>query len=135
MSPRSGNVFGALLLAATLAGCSSKNEGGAVKGTVTLDGQPLAAGRVLFVAVDQSSPSAEAAITDGKFETLVPLGEKRIEILAPKVTGKRKMYDTPDSPSVDVVVELLPKRYNVDSDLKMTVDGSEQTQNFELKSK
>lgn len=129
------DIFGALLLAATLAGCSSKNEGGAVKGSVTFDGQPLAAGRILFVAVDQSSPSAEAAVTDGKFEALVPLGEKRVEIVAPKVTGKRKMYDTPDSPTVDVVVELLPKRYNVNTELKMTVDGSEQTQDFALKSK
>src|SRR5690349_16298075 len=104
--------LGAFLLAATLAGCSSKPTGGTVKGTVTFDGQPLAAGQILFVAIDQATPSAEGTITAGQFEALVPPGEKRVEIRAPKVTGKKKMYDTPDSPTVDTVVELLPTKYN-----------------------
>jgi hypothetical protein len=45
------------------------------------------------------------------------------------------MYDTPDSPTVDTVVELLPARYNVNSELKLTVDGTVQEKNFDLKSK
>lgn len=129
------NLFGMLLLTAAFAGCSSEKGGGIVKGTVTLDGQPLAAGQILFVAVDQASPSAEGTITSGQFEALVPPGEKRVEIRAPKVTGKKKMYDTPDSPMVDTVVELLPAKYNVNSELKMTVDGTAQEQKFDLQSK
>lgn len=132
---RTSKLLSALFVIALLAGCSLKPAGGKVKGTVTLDGQPLATGQILFVAVDQSSPSAEAAITAGEFEALVPPGEKRVEIRAPKVTGKKKMYDTPDSPTVDTVVELLPAKYNVNSELKMTVDGTAQEQNFDLKSK
>jgi hypothetical protein len=128
-------LLSVMFVTAVLAGCSSKPAGGTVKGTVTLDSQPLATGRILFIAVDQSSPSAEAAITAGQFEALVPPGEKRVEIRAPKVTGKRKMYDTPDSPTVDTVVELLPAKYNVNSELAMTVDGAAQEQNFDLKSK
>lgn len=135
MTNRTPKLFGALILASVLAGCSSKHAGGTVKGTVTLDGQPLVAGQILFVAVDQASPSAEATITAGQFEALVPPGEKRVEIRAPKVTGKKKMYDTPDSPTVDVTVELLPAKYNVNSELKMTVDGSAQEQKFDLLSK
>ena len=121
-------------LTLAVGGCSSKSTG-KVAGNVTLDGQPLESGVILFASADGSAQPAEAAIAMGRFEAVVPPGEKRIEIRAPKVTGKKKMYDTPDSPTVDVVVELLPKRYNVDSELKMTVDGSEQTQDFELKSK
>jgi hypothetical protein len=128
-------LLSVLLLAATLVGCSAEKGGGTVKGSVTLDGQPLPAGRILFVAVDQATPAAEGAITAGQFETLVPPGEKRVEIRAPKVTGKKKMYDTPDSPTVDTVVELLPAKYNVNSELKLTVDGSEQEQKFDLQSK
>lgn len=135
MTSRITKLVGVLLLAATLANCSSKPAGGTVKGTVTLDGQPLAAGQILFVAVDQSTPSAEATIAAGQFEALVPPGEKRVEIRSPKVTGKRKAYDTPDSPTVDTVVELLPAKYNVNSELKMTVDGTAQEQNFDLQSK
>ena len=132
---RISKLLSALFVIALLAGCASKPVGGTVKGTVTLDGQPLATGRVLFVAVDQSSPSAEAAITAGAFEALVSPGDKRVEIRSPKVTGKKKMYDTPDSPTVDTVVELLPAKYNVNSELAITVDGAAQEQNFDLKSK
>lgn len=135
MTSCSLKLLSALLLAAMFAGCSSKPAGGTVKGTVTLDGQPLVTGRILFVAVDQSTPSAEGTITAGQFEAVVPPGEKRIEIRSPKVTGKKKMYDTPDSPTVDTVVELLPAKYNVNSELKMTVDGTAQEQKFDLLSK
>ncbi|MBA4105072.1 MAG: hypothetical protein C0485_04880 [Pirellula sp.] len=128
-------LLSSLFVIALLAGCSSKPAGGTVKGTVTLDGQPLATGRILFIAVDQGSPSAEAAITAGQFETLVLPGDKRVEIRSPKVTGKKKMYNTPDSPTIDTVVELLPAKYNVNSELKMTVDGTAQEQKFDLLSK
>jgi hypothetical protein len=127
--------LGALILAAAISGCSSDKGGGVVKGMVTLDGQPLATGQILFVAADQNAQSAEATITAGQFEAVVPPGEKRVEIRAPKVTGKQKMYDTPDSPTVDTVVELLPAKYNVNSELTMTVAGGEQEKNFDLKSK
>jgi hypothetical protein len=45
------------------------------------------------------------------------------------------MYDTPDSPTVDMIAELLPPRYNVDSELRMTVTEGEQEHLFDLKSK
>lgn len=128
-----GQLIAALVLAAC-AGCSAKSNEGLVRGTVTLDGQPLREGRILLVSADQSSPSAEAAIAAGQFEAKAPLGQKRVEIRAPKITGKKKMYDTPDSPAIDVVVELLPAKYNVNSELTMSVDGAEQTKNFDLKS-
>jgi hypothetical protein len=134
MANRGLKLWSALLLAAAV-GCSAGNDGGFVKGTVSLDGQPLAAGQILFIAINQDAPSAEATITAGQFEVVVPLGEKRVEIRAPKITGKKKMYDTPDSPTVDTVVELLPARYNVSSELTIAVDGSPLETNFDLESK
>lgn len=135
MTSCGNKFFCALLCQLLLAGCSSKPTDGSIKGTVTLDGQPLATGQILFVSIDQNAQPAQAEITAGQFEALVPPGEKRVEIRAPKVTGKKKMYDTPDSPTVDTVVELLPAKYNVNSELKLTVDGSEQEQKFDLQSK
>jgi hypothetical protein len=35
----------------------------------------------------------------GKFSSEVPIGESKVEIRVPKVVGKKKLYDTPDSPS------------------------------------
>jgi hypothetical protein len=118
-----------------LMGCGQREEKATVSGSVTLDGAPLQSGQIRFVAVDGQTPTAGAAIAGGKFTTSPPPGEKKVEISAPKVTGKQKMYDTPDSPTVDVVEELLPPRYNVQTELTMTVEPGEQENNFELKTK
>jgi hypothetical protein len=116
-------------------GCSSESPPSTVRGTVTLDGAPLADGLINFVAVDLQSQTAGAKITEGQFEVAVPPGEKRVEIRAPKVSGKVKAYDTPDSPLVDIVDELLPARYNSQSELTMTVVEGTQEKAFELQSR
>jgi hypothetical protein len=121
------------IVAAT--GCSSESPQSTVRGTVTLDGAPLADGLINFVAIDQQSQTAEAKITDGRFEVAVPIGKKRVEIRAAKVVGKKKAYDTPDSPTVDIVEELLPARYNSQSELRMTVTEGAQEKAFELQSR
>jgi len=92
-----------------------------ISGTVTLDGQPLNEGLIRFVPVDGQSATSDAPIKNGRYTAQVPTGERRVEITAPKVVGKKKMYDTPDSPEVDVVEELLPPQYNVQTTLKTTV--------------
>ncbi len=132
MNARANRFLISLALAPLALGCSSESLQSTVKGTVTLDGQPLPSGLINFVAVDAGAQTAEATITAGEYEAIVPPGEKRVEIRAPKITGKKKMYDTPDSPTVDVVAELLPRRYNVDSTLKMAVADGEQEKSFEL---
>ena len=120
---------------AGIAGCSSDSTTGTVEGTVTLDGAPLKAGLIRFVPADGRTATADALITDGKFTAQVPLGEKQVSIIAPKVVGKRKMYETPDSPTVDIMEELLPARYNAQTELTLTVTEGEQPANFELQSK
>ena len=123
----------AVLCGVAAAGCSAHEEN-IVNGTVTLDGQPLASGLIRFLPADPTQKRVEALLTAGKFTAVVPPGEHRVEILAPKVTGQKKMYDTPDSPTVDLVAELLPSRYNVASELKLRVVGGEQSENFALTS-
>jgi hypothetical protein len=125
-------VAAALALAA---GCSDSGTA-TLDGTVTLDGQPLKEGTVRFVPTDPSKGgTASAAVRDGKFTAEVPLGELRIEFSAPKVVGKHKAYDTPDSPEVDIVEELLPAKYNVQSTLQVTVKKSHQKETFDLTSR
>src|SRR5262249_52427690 len=106
-----------------------------VSGEVKLDGQPLKKGIIRFVPADGKTPTADTAITDGKFTATVPVGEKVVEITAPRVVGKQKMYDTPDSPVVETVAELLPARYNVRSTLRMTVQRGSQDKSFDVTSK
>jgi hypothetical protein len=122
-------------LALWAAGCSDGSTT-TLTGTVTLDGQPLPEGTVRLVPTDPTKGgTAGAAIKDGKFTAEVPPGELRVEISAPKVVGKRKAYDTPESPTVDIVEELIPARYNVNSELKVTVKKGGQKETFALLSK
>lgn len=122
------------ILTIAVVGCSSDSNLATIEGTVTLDGAPLEAGLIRFVPVDGQSPTADATIAAGKFVAQVPRGEKSVAITAPKVVGKRKLYNTPDSPTIDVVEELLPPRYNTATELKLSIDGATRDANFNLTS-
>jgi hypothetical protein len=128
-------IFLALIILSGSAGCGGSSAKGTVNGTVTLDGQPLKEGTVRFVPVDGKTPTADGIVRDGKFTAAVPVGEMRVEFSAPKVTGRHKMYDTPDSPMVDDVVELIPDRFNIQSELKIMVRPGSQDETFSLQSK
>jgi hypothetical protein len=118
------------------AGCTGSTATGTVNGIVTLDGQPLKEGVVRFVPADGKSPTASATVTGGKFTAAVSIGVMRVEFSAPKATGRRtKMYNTPDSPMVAEVAELIPDRFNVKSELRITVKKGSQDESFALKSK
>jgi len=130
-------VAGWLLLSGVLLwnpGCNSTDGKGVVKGTVTVDGNPLAEGVVRFVPIAGDAPTASADVTNGDFRASVPTGASRIEISAPKIVGTQKMYDSPKSPTVDIVEELLPAKYNVQSELRLDVKPGSQTAMFQLES-
>jgi hypothetical protein len=115
------------------AGCTSQDSKCNLEGSVTVDGQPLKSGLIRFLPIDGQSATADATISDGSFRAILPPGDKRVEITAPKVVGRRKAYDTPDSPVVDIIEELLPARYNARSELTITADVGNQRANFDLR--
>lgn len=123
------------LVSCTLtAGCSRDTKRGDISGTVTLDGQPIKSGLIRFVPAAGQTASADTNIEDGKFSAKVPPGDKTVQISASKVVGKKKVYETPDSPTVDIVQELIPAKYNLQSTLKFTVAPGSQEKSFELTS-
>jgi hypothetical protein len=125
-----------ILALVLVAGCGPSGPAvGTVTGLVTLDGQPLKSGLIRFVPADGQSQTADGPIADGRFTVAVPIGEKKVQISAPKAGRKIKMYDTPDSPVVEETTELLPARYNVNTELTMTVAKGQQEKNFPLKSR
>lgn len=126
-------VFAAAV--AVVAGCEKTGPTGTVNGVVTVDGQPLADGTVRFVPTDGQSPTAAGLVKDGRFRLPVPVGRARVEFSAPKPLGKKKVYDTPTSPWVEVTGERLPARFNVKSELTLAVSPGTQDAAFELKSK
>jgi hypothetical protein len=133
MAHRQSCTF-AIVMLGVFIGCSADTKQGSVSGTVTLDGQPLKSGNIRFVPADGQTATADAAITDGQFTATMPPGEKKVSISAPKVTGKKRVYETPDSPMIDIVEELLPAEYNVRSTLTLNVAPGDQSKDFELKS-
>jgi hypothetical protein len=125
-----------LVLAIAFSGCSKESASkSTLTGTVTFDGAPIKSGTIRFDPVDGRTSSAGAMITDGKYSATVAPGEKRVTISAQKVVGKKKAYDTPESPVIDLTEEMIPKRYNAQSELKHTVRAGSEEKNFDLTSK
>lgn len=106
-----------------------------ITGTVTVDGKAPATGAISFVAIDGLTPNTGTEIKDGKFSSEVPIGESKVEIRVPKVVGKKKLYDTPGSPEQDVMVEVLPPKFNEQTELRFTAKKGRNENNWDLKSK
>jgi hypothetical protein len=120
---------------AAAAGCGGGPPKAHVRGKVTFDGKPLAEGIIQFFPTGATGQTASAPIKDGVYDAEASVGEMKVTISANEVVGKQKMYDTPDSPTVDVVRQILPARYNTASELKTTLkEGTNENVDFELTS-
>ena len=119
-------VFGGVL------GCSKAAP--TVEGMVTLDGQPLETGSITFVPSDGKSQTAGGAIAAGKYGFEVPPGMMKVEITAGKVVGKKKAYETPDSPLIDVIEQIIPAKYNSETSLSLDVKAGKNSKDFALTS-
>ena len=124
-------VTGAALL---VEGCSSSTTG-TLDGEVTLDGNVLKEGVVSFEPEGGKGTTKSENITDGKFRVSLAAGEYRVRFSAPKPGPKRKVYDTPESPWVEDVGELIPEKHNAKSDWKVAIQSGTQAKKFELTSR
>lgn len=115
------------------AGCGGRSDRVVVSGTITYDGAPIEKGQIRFV------PTNGAIVIDpidlGHYSTAdaggVPLGSHRIEI-----TGYdgEEYANAPTGPGAPPVRQLLPEKYNRQSELTVTIDSSsgDAPLNFEL---
>lgn len=118
-------------------GCGSGTPAnrGSVHGMVTVDGQPAKAGAISFSPKDGMSPTAGGEIVEGRYKVDVPLGLSAVAVRVPKVTGQKKLYDTPDSPVQPIMTESLPAKYNDETELTLDVKVGDNEQNYDLKTK
>jgi hypothetical protein len=123
-----------LVLLSLATGCADPNEA-TLGGTVTIDGQSAKEGSIAFFPIDGESRTTGAKIVDGKYNAAVPLGKTRIEIRVPKVVGQRKLYDTPNSETQPILQEVLPAKYNNQSELQLEIKPGKNEKNFELTTK
>jgi len=123
------------LLALGMLGALGCGKGKAkVHGKVTLDGKDVSAGTISFFPVDGKGQTAAGIIKDGSYTAEVPPGSMRVEIRAPKVTGKRPSFNAPNSPTQDTFEETIPAKFNIESKLVREIKAGSPVENFELKS-
>jgi len=110
--------FAALVV---LAGCNSEPKGPKltpVKGTVTLDGQPMASGEVIFVSGGSAST---AQVTNGAFTGEAPLGDNVVQIFsyregaAAVEMGGEKFGGGKEN--------FIPPQFNANSTMKANVEA------------
>jgi hypothetical protein len=114
------NRFACVVISALCAGgCSGGPPMGDVRGTVTVNGQPLSEGAVRFIPVNGDTPTTGGTIRDGKFRVQVPVAKHRVQIVA-NVVDREK---TPSNATDDQIVmkKLVPSRYNSQSTLTIDV--------------
>jgi hypothetical protein len=124
------------LLIAFVAGCG-RGDGlnrVVVAGAVTLNGTPAEVGQIRFIPQgDTPGPVSISPISGGRYETNefggVPAGKHRVEILIwdPKVPPPR-------GPGGPQRPQWAPEKYNLKSELELTVDpaNSEQVADWSL---
>ncbi len=117
-----------------LVGCSD-NRTAEVVGTVSVDGQPVEKGSISFIPADGKGVTAGSDIKDGKYvATGVSPGTAKVEIRVPKVTGKKMLYDDKNV-TRDTFSESLPKKYNVDTELRFDVQPGKNEKNWDVSTK
>lgn len=93
-----------------------------VSGTVTLDGNPLADGELIFLAPDNSATPSTGPIVEGKFKFRATYGLKKVQVNATKDTGRKEMDGWPIRESI------LPERYNTKTELTAEVKKSDKNE-------
>jgi hypothetical protein len=117
----------------TIAGCSNEPPTGEISGKVLVDGKPATLGSITFIPTDGKTSTAGGEIKpDGTYGFKAPVGNMKVEIRVPKVVGKQKIYDTPDSPIQDVMEETLPDKYNNTTELTYEVKAGKQEKDWNV---
>jgi hypothetical protein len=128
ISPR---LLAGLLLPALALGCQNGPVMCDVSGTVTLDGQPVPDGEIIFQAVNNDVTPDVGQIKGGGFNLRVRVGPKRVLILSSKKVPGKGLHGEDY-----ILVRAIPPRYNDESILR--ADVSPQSDNkftFDLTSK
>jgi hypothetical protein len=120
------------LLAPFVLGCGRNDGLTDIGGAIVFEGTPIENGMIRFLAADGNSPTAAAAIKEGKYVVKVSSGKKQVQIEAFKVVGQRYHRNDPRGQKLDVLQQMLPERYNAKSDLTCEVQPGKRVYDFTL---
>lgn len=109
-------------------GCESRNSGLApVEGTVTFDDKPLAEARIIFEPEGGGMPSESVTDENGYYKLHYSGNTSGAEVDTHIVKIRTSGME-------NGAKEIIPARYNAESELKETVTKDSNTINFDLKS-
>lgn len=128
-------VFGflsSIAIFSCFVGCGPESNVAKISGKISVGGKPAEKGSISFVPVSGIGPTAGTEIKDGKYTSEAAIGECKVEVRIPKVVGKKKLYDTPDSPEQEIMEEVLPAKFNEATELRVEIKKGENTKDFDL---
>jgi hypothetical protein len=134
-------VLFCLAVCAIHTGCGEPNPLGrrVIHGVVTFQGKPVDYGAIQFIPADpQHGVSSGGMIDSGKYRLKLadglPPGSYQVMISSPD-RGKQEKVEGPPGDERTLAVERIPKKYNLQTTLKLEVSraGGSQVANFELK--
>ena len=128
------------LVVAGASGCGSGPDRFSLGGQVTLDGQPLPDGEIVFrPAGGTKGPSVAGSIENGVYdipEARGPVaGSYTVSIEAERKTGKKIKADMIGTATTDQYEQYLPAKYNDKTTLTADISDSRDDLDFELTSK
>lgn len=105
----------------------------AVAGKISLDGQPVEGGSILFIPIEgQQRESSWGEIQAGEYAIAARqgpvVGPNRVEIRWPRKTGRKMPLD----PEFDELREAIPACYHSDSELQVDVKPGKNLFDFAL---
>ena len=127
---------------AVVSGCQRGDPSrGAVSGRVTLDGQPVVQGSILFSPIDGTRGVATGGeIKDGQYRLAAAagpaVGKNRVEVHAVRKTGKmipKGLGGT--GKMIEEQIEGVAPKFNIESKLQVEITPGENTADFEVASK
>lgn len=120
MTARVWTAVAAAVLA--VGGCDSAPKLYEVTGAVTIDGQPVPDGDIIFLPADTGAAPEPDKVVDGRYTVRARAGFKKVSVSASKIIpgGARGGGNEP------VPEEYIPERYNSRTELtaEVTPDGA-----------
>jgi hypothetical protein len=125
-----------LVFIALFVGCGKSDQPKrvVVSGAVTYKGQLVEKGQIRFIPADGTrGPVTVDSIDQGQYTTKntngVPVGTHRVEILG---YDAKQYASAGTGPGAPPVPQLLPKKYNLQSTLKETLEPSPSSQTIDF---
>jgi hypothetical protein len=125
------NKFWLLIVLVLLVGCQKGPTEAVVKGTVTLNGQPVDGGLIRMEPVDGTNQPNDSPIVGGKYELKIAPGEKKVMLYWQQ--GGGQVEDTVSQGKSPKPVQMFPPKFNTQTELRYTVKNGEQTHDIDVK--